>query len=455
MRGSLVRAGGVVALGVLLSSVGQAQEAAGGLPCSDVALGVTTDRAARTLIVGAAFDNRVREWDAGHAHYGDLALARLLRDGSADASFGDRGNVVIDLGDFDELSEVLSVGGHIYAAGTTAPTAGDRRGPADAVVLRLDGTGRLDPSFSSAGIALLDPGGDDSVVGLARGPLGSVYVAGSSVTGDGSSGFIARLNARGELDLGFGQSGTVRVDAGGRAATVLSLASSPRGVRVSGQSTVDGGPTVFVADYDHQGLPQSDFGEQGIAVARVASDVAGDAVGFHGRRGDTAVTVLRTGDAGVEALTTIFDDRGGVRRGGDDAIVAVLPAGASASSGALGWGGSLFLSGAIYTEDFALGDAFLARVGSGGLEPSFAGGLVSEHLVLEYAAYIDLTSTPSGVTVAGWEFSESEEALPLSDALVVRYDHQGSRDATFGDHGVVLVDFHAGDAVCQAAEHIE
>jgi hypothetical protein len=88
--------------------------------CSDVALGVARDDWDGTLLAGAAFDNRVIEWDGGHAHQGDLALARLLPDGSADSGFGTAGNVVIDVGEFDELSEVVSVGPWVYAAGVTA-----------------------------------------------------------------------------------------------------------------------------------------------------------------------------------------------------------------------------------------------------------------------------------------------------------------------------------------------
>ena len=64
--------------------------------CSDAALGVTRDLAGRTLVVGAAYDNRIIEWDGGHAHYGDLAIARLRRGGELDASFG-RGGTLISL----------------------------------------------------------------------------------------------------------------------------------------------------------------------------------------------------------------------------------------------------------------------------------------------------------------------------------------------------------------------
>lgn len=457
MRGLLVRAVSVAALGASLSSGVRAEQVEGGFACSDAALGVTTDRDERTLVVGAAFDNRVLEWDAGHAHYGDLAVARLLADGSPDPSFGDRGNVVVDLGDFDELSEVLSVAGGVYAAGTTATTAGDRSGPADAVVVRLDRAGRLDPAFGSGGLALLDLDGDEAVVGLAQGPRGSVYVAGSSVAGDGASqGFIARLTSSGVLDRRFGETGVVRVSVGSTTDGVLSITSSWRGVRVGGQTVVDGEAGVFAADFDHRGQARLGFGADGLAVARVGGSAA-SAVAFHGRRGNTAVTVLRDDAAGaVESVTTIFDDRGRVRRGGADAIVATLPAGSDAMGGALWWSGSLYLSGSIYTEDFALGDAFLARVGrSQGLDPTFAGAIVSEHLELEYAAYLDLSAGARGVTVAGWEFSESEERLPRSDALVARYGHDGVLDTSFGNDGLVLLDFHGGDAVCGPAEHID
>jgi hypothetical protein len=164
-----------------------AQVAAGGNPCSDAALGVALDDWGGTLVVGAAFDNRVLEWEEGHAHYGDLGLARLLPDGTPDEAFGAAGNVVIDVGDFDELSEVVSFGPWVYAAGVTAQTSGDRRGSRDVVLLRVDATGQADPVLGANGVAVLDLGADEEVNALA-------------------------IDSRGLLDGSFGSAGVVLHD---------------------------------------------------------------------------------------------------------------------------------------------------------------------------------------------------------------------------------------------------
>jgi hypothetical protein len=182
--------------------------------CSDVALGVTTDGAGRTLVVGSAYDNRVLEWDAGHAHYGDLAIARLLVSGELDDSFAKQGALLVDVDDFDELSQVVVHRKGIYAAGTAAPTAGDRSGDADLVVLAMTQAGQRRRGFGRRGALTLDLGGDEELAGLAAGPHGSLYLASTSSVGSESDGVIVRLTRHGELDCAFGDGGIVRLDNG-------------------------------------------------------------------------------------------------------------------------------------------------------------------------------------------------------------------------------------------------
>ena len=81
------------ALSVFTITPAFAQEVTG-VACSDWAESVALDSRARTLIAGSAADNRILEWPDGYAHFGDLALARLLPDGAIDPTFGDAGSVL-------------------------------------------------------------------------------------------------------------------------------------------------------------------------------------------------------------------------------------------------------------------------------------------------------------------------------------------------------------------------
>ena len=74
--------------------------------------------------------------------------------------------------------------------------------------------------------------------------------------------------------------------------------------------------------------------------------------------------------------------------------------------------------------------------------------VTSAHFDLEYAAYNDLAVNRKTVTAVGWNFGEADDTLPPSDALVVRYLHDGRLDTTFGDAGVLKLDFMRGQAVC-------
>jgi hypothetical protein len=128
----------------------------------------------------------------------------------------------------------------------------------------------------------------------------------------------------------------------------------------------------------------------------------------------------------------------------------------SPNAGAFSWGRTLYIAGATYPENFATGDAFVARTSTGGvIDPRFRDGIVSEHLDLEYTVFTDLVSMPASVTVVGWNFSEANETLPLSDALIARYRHNGSLDYSFGDSGMVLLDFMQGEPACGPRVEVE
>ncbi len=441
---------GVVAMTCWLGvGVAGAQTSAEQVGCSDAALGVGLDAWGRTLVAGAAYDNRIVEWDTGHAHYADLALSRLMPDGSVDADFGRGGNLLLDVGDFDELSEVVALGPWVYAAGVTAPTMDGRRGDRDLVVLRLGPTGQLDPTFGATGKVTLDLGGDDELAGLALDPAGGVWLSGSTALDSASDGFILRLTPEGVLDPDVADQGVFRVDTGSDSDRLLSIRVLANRVYAGGVSTVDGQAAAIALGLDLEGTPLASFGDQGLSLFSVGETLGDAAVSFHGSSGSTAVTLTHLGsDGSVHAVTTLFDARGQVAHPGPE---VQLPAGTSPTGGSFWWGGALYLSGAIYNEDFSLGDAFLTRLAGEALDSSFGGGLVREHLALEYAAYYDLAASLESVTVAGWEFSEQAETLGDSNALVARYTADGVLDKSFGNGGIVLHDFRGGAAVCGPA----
>src|SRR5581483_4459314 len=81
----------------------------------------------------------------------DFAVARLLADGTPDATFGTGGVVITSIGPFDDRAAgvVVQPDGRIIAAGYTKSTANR-----DVALVRYESDGRLDATFGAGGIAI-------------------------------------------------------------------------------------------------------------------------------------------------------------------------------------------------------------------------------------------------------------------------------------------------------------
>ena len=111
-------------------------------------------------------------------------------------------------------------------------------------VTRLKPDGSLDTTFGSGGTTTVAFGSlANPLGGAARQPDGKIVIAG--YTQDGEDVAVARLNANGSLDAGFGAAGKTTVDFG--AATFgNAVALAPNGrIVVAGQKT--GGDDFAVA----------------------------------------------------------------------------------------------------------------------------------------------------------------------------------------------------------------
>lgn len=128
--------------------------------------------------------------------YEDNFVERLLPDGTPDASFA-----AATLNDTAVYDTTLQSDGKVVAVGTTEQPDGKRR----LLVFRLRPDGVLDPDFGSGGRVVI---GDSSANRTAAysvivDPDGRIVVAGES----DSSLLVARLQANGTLDAGFGTGG--------------------------------------------------------------------------------------------------------------------------------------------------------------------------------------------------------------------------------------------------------
>lgn len=177
-----------------------------------------------------------------------FALARYLKNGRLDRSFGHDGKVVTDLSaGYDSVLDLhLGGDGSVTAAGV----AGDRLAE-----VRYDAYGRLDQNFGVGGRVVTSQGFDGRVGAAVLQPDGKLLVAGSATAW--SDGWrVARFDVDGKPDPAFGVDGSVTTVMPGQedGATARAVTVQPDG-------------RILVGGTVHQEGDYSDF-----AVARYLPD---------------------------------------------------------------------------------------------------------------------------------------------------------------------------------------
>jgi|GEM_PF-1395397 len=174
----------------------------------DVALAVTIQDDRRIVVAG--FSDPDGGGRAG-------ALARLLPDGSLDPSFGDLGQLILQVPvPYDTLrpSEVI-----VDPEGRTLVSATLKSGSRfRSVIFRLLPQGEPDPSFGSAGMAEADSGtGSVACDAMALAPDGKLVLTGSDrfgVLGERNTVAVTRFLPDGRLDGSFSDDGMHRIGFG-------------------------------------------------------------------------------------------------------------------------------------------------------------------------------------------------------------------------------------------------
>lgn len=275
---------------------------------------------------------------AGRANVGGadpgprVAIARLLPDGTPDASFGGGDGVVtIKAGDGGEARAIVQqADGKLLAVGTTDADWGAM--PRWSLV-RVDADGALDDGFGDGGVVEIGFGpfaGEEGIGGSASSVAlegdGQVVVAGfeyfEGSTMNVQRQVVARFDADGELDTSFGDGGYVDFALG-------SGNEEPVGVGVTDAGRIVVGSTPYVG------------GRYQAAVAALTSDG-----GFDMDFGDDGVRTLDLADADL-----IGSDLQGMTLLGDGSVVL-----AGQGSGPDGWAlafGRLTADGGV---DTAFGD---------------------------------------------------------------------------------------------------
>ncbi len=206
------------------------------------------------------------------SNYSDFSITRYLADGTLDTGFGSGGVVNTDVTGESEVPYGVAVqeDGKIVVAGDWYH--GSQR---DFVLVRYNSDGTLDTSFDGDGKVVTELSSSyNKIWDMAIQPDGKILVGGS-IDGDFA---VARYNADGSLDPGFGSGGTVRTDVGlGDHAFGIALQSDGK-ILLAGQSSGGNSSSKFVLTrYTSAGVLDSSFG----SVGKVQTDIVGS---FEGAR---------------------------------------------------------------------------------------------------------------------------------------------------------------------------
>jgi uncharacterized delta-60 repeat protein len=237
----------------------------------------------RSQALDVVIDHQGRLVAAGFAQLAGrdvFALVRYRHDGSLDPTFGTGGAALIPVGTaFASLGDVeLGRGGSLLAAGQAVDGSGRSR----MVVARFTGTGALDPSFGTGGLAFAPPPfGYGLALGVTRGrPL----VAGVAGDSDDARTFrfgAERLTPAGQPDRTFNGDGYLEFGVG-RSSSFANAAVALRGggVLAAGAGTIAHGRQAMAALRSRgDGRVDFSFGRDGSTVIRVGDGaVANDLV---------------------------------------------------------------------------------------------------------------------------------------------------------------------------------
>ena len=193
----------------------------------------------------------------------DLMVARYHPSGMRDASFGLQGIIIWD-GGFDDRGEgiVVQPDGKIVVVGTTGNGADD-----DMMVARFNADGSLDSGFGINGIVILNGFSLDEGHAVSLQPDFRIVEEGRSFI-IGSNDFIhVRIKSDGTPDSGFNAVGVMKWDNGGNQESASGLALQPDGrIVVVGYSFSGGNDDLAVVRVNANGTLDSGFGNNGVLL---------------------------------------------------------------------------------------------------------------------------------------------------------------------------------------------
>lgn len=253
----------------------------------DEALALTVQADGKILLAGFSTNSVLK----------DVAVARYLPDGKLDASFHATGYTTFNIGGGNAMAQAIVVqeDGKIVIAGTS--DNGANEASSAVFLIRLTDTGAPDTSFGSSGTLVL-PLGDKTgnAFDLQMTLDGNILVAGTAGGSNGLQAMIARVDQQGKMDTSFGTDGIVLIDRDYETAAHSMVVQSDNSILLAGYSKPEGPAGLSLFRLKADGSFDESFGTKG--EVRI-SDKQGEAVIYDmAAQDDGRLVVVGTYDNG-------------------------------------------------------------------------------------------------------------------------------------------------------------
>jgi uncharacterized delta-60 repeat protein len=352
--------------------------------------------------------------------------------GYLDLSFNGNGKSVIGFSGSGESSRdsAIQPDGKIVTIGTTGTTSSTK----NFAIVRSNSDGSLDTSFGTQGIVITSIDiRDDNAVGLVIQPDSKIIVVGDTYNGSRYDFAIVRYNSDGSLDTSFSSDGIVTTivgTGGSRLSRALGVALQSDGkFVVTGYCSNGVNWDIAVVRYNSNGTLDTTFDSDGIVTTAAGANNDygyGIAIQTDGKiviagESNNDIALLRYNADG--SLDTTFDSDG----------IVNLSLSASTDTA---FRVALQPDGKIVTNAFNSAFNLFAIIRfnpNGSLDPTFDndGIVISPGLGVANS----FTLQPDGKIVAVGSFLN---ATPNYDFVVVRYNPNGSLDTSFDSDGIVI-----------------
>ena len=352
-------------------------------------------------------------------------------EGSLDAAFDGDGKVTTPIGSGNDLAAAVV----LQADGKIVVAGRSYNGTGDDFgVARYNANGSLDTTFGTGGKVTTPVGlSDDDGLAVALQPDGRIVVAGYTYNGTNKDIALVRYTANGSLDTTFDGDGKVTTAFGAEDERAAAVALQPDGRIVVAGYTYNGtNKDIALVRYTANGSLDTTFDGDGKVTTAFGSDNAE----AHALAIQTDGRIVVAGSAGSEMAVARYSASGSLDAAFGSGGVVSTPVGIGVATGfavALQPDGRIVLAGQTYngSDD----DVALVRYNANGTaDASFgSGGIVTTGIGSSHDQANAIALQPDGrIIVAGQSFTGASY-----DFALVRYAANGSLDPTFGSGGKV------------------